>query len=131
MHLNRRAREIVEPLLADPGRYGADCHRIGGAWVVDCGVRAAGGSEAGLLMARAALAGLATVELHPAGGPEAAWPGCPWPAVAVASTPTMGRTGKRSRPKAIMPSCTCTIFASGWFTRFRTRPKSGFTIRKP
>jgi methenyltetrahydromethanopterin cyclohydrolase len=85
MHLNRRAREIVEPLLADPGRYGAACHRIGGAWVVDCGVRAAGGSEAGLLMARAALAGLATVELHPAGGPEAAWPGCPWPAVAVAS----------------------------------------------
>jgi methenyltetrahydromethanopterin cyclohydrolase len=85
MDLNRRARDIVAPILADPGRFHAACHRIGDAWVVDCGVRAAGGIDAGLLMARAALAGLGTVELHPAGGPMEAWPGCPWPAVAVAS----------------------------------------------
>ena len=85
MHLNRRAREIVEPLLADPGRFGAAVHRIGGAWVVDCGAREDGGTEAGLVMARAALAGLGEVALHPPGAAEAPWPGCPWPAVAVAS----------------------------------------------
>lgn len=84
-HLNRRAREIVEPLLANPGRYAAACHRIGGAWVVDCGVRAEGGAEAGLMMARAAMAGLGEVAIHPVGAKEAAWPGCPWPTVAVAS----------------------------------------------
>ena len=85
MDLNHRAREIVEPLLRHPDRYAATCHRIGGAWVVDCGVQAAGGDEAGLLMARAALGGHGTVSLHPAGAAAAAWPGCPWPTVAVAS----------------------------------------------
>jgi methenyltetrahydromethanopterin cyclohydrolase len=85
MHLNHRAREIVEPLLADPGRYGAACRRIGGAWVVDCGVAADGGTTAGIVMARAAMAGLGAVEVHPAGAEVTAWTGCPWPTVAVAS----------------------------------------------
>lgn len=85
MHLNQQAREIVEPLLRQPGRFAVACHRIGGVWVIDCGVHAAGGSEAGLIMARAALAGLGDVALHPPGGPVTAWPGCPWPTVAVAS----------------------------------------------
>jgi methenyltetrahydromethanopterin cyclohydrolase len=61
MHLNQRARAIVEPLVQTPGRFAAAVHRIGGTWVVDCGVHAAGGIEAGLVMARAALAGLGEV----------------------------------------------------------------------
>ena len=85
MHLNHRAREIVEPLLANPGLYGAACRRIGGAWVVDCGVEARGGTAAGLVMARAAMAGHGEVEVHPAGAEMTAGPGCPWPTVAVAS----------------------------------------------
>jgi len=85
MRLNQQAREIVAPLLGQPDRFAVACHRIGGAWVIDCGVHAAGGSEAGLIMARAALAGLGDVALHPAGGRVEAWPGCPWPTVAVAS----------------------------------------------
>lgn len=85
MHLNQQARDIVEPLLRQPGRFAAASHRIGGAWVIDCGVHAAGGIEAGIIMARAALGGLGDVALHPAGAAVAAWPGCPWPTVAVAS----------------------------------------------
>lgn len=85
MHLNHRAREIVEPLLANPGLYGAVCRRIGGAWVLDCGVDADGGTAAGLVMARAAMAGRGDVEVLPAGAEVTAWPGCPWPTVAVAS----------------------------------------------
>lgn len=85
MHLNQQAREILEPLLADPRPYGAACRRIGGAWVVDCGVAATGGTAAGVMMARAAMAGLGEVELHPAGAEAGAWPGCPWPTVTVAS----------------------------------------------
>jgi methenyltetrahydromethanopterin cyclohydrolase len=85
MDLNHRAREVVEPLLRHPDRYAAACHRIGGAWVVDCGVRKAGGDEAGLIMARAALGGHGEVSLHPSGAATTAWPGCPWPTVAVAS----------------------------------------------
>lgn len=85
MQLNRLARDVVEPLLARPADFGAACHRIGGAWVIDCGVQAAGGIEAGLVMARAALAGLGTVAVHAAAAEPACWPGCPWPAVAVGS----------------------------------------------
>jgi methenyltetrahydromethanopterin cyclohydrolase len=85
MHLNQRAWEIVEPLLHTPERYAVAVHRVGGTRVIDCGVHAAGGAEAGLVMARAALAGLGEVALHPAGAATAAWPGCPWPTVAVSS----------------------------------------------
>ena len=85
MQLNRRARDLVEPLLARPRDFGAACHRRGGAWVIDCGVQAAGGIEAGLVMARAAMAGLGAVAVHPAGAAHAPWPGCPWPAVEVGS----------------------------------------------
>jgi methenyltetrahydromethanopterin cyclohydrolase len=85
MHLNQRARAIVEPLVQTPARFAAAVHRIGGTWVVDCGVHAAGGIEAGLVMARAALAGLGEVALHPAGAAVAAWPECRWPTVAVSS----------------------------------------------
>jgi methenyltetrahydromethanopterin cyclohydrolase len=41
--------------------------RDSGALVVDCGVKSAGGIEAGLLLARVCLADLGTVAIHPAG----------------------------------------------------------------
>ena len=50
--------------------------RNNGALIVDCGVAAQGGLAAGLLLARACLADLATVAITPGGGD-------PWPAVQV------------------------------------------------
>jgi methenyltetrahydromethanopterin cyclohydrolase len=85
MHLNRAALEIAETLIARSASIGATVHEIGAARVLDCGIAAAGGVEAGLGMARAALAGLATVDLLPAPSPVHDWPANPWPVVAVAS----------------------------------------------
>jgi methenyltetrahydromethanopterin cyclohydrolase len=83
--LNQSALRIVEPLATRAAALGIACHTIGGARVIDCGVAAPGGSEAGLAMARAALAGLGDVELVPTGGLGSEWPDCPWPVVTVAS----------------------------------------------
>jgi len=89
MSLNEAAYDLVRPLLDQPGLFGTSCHRRGGAWVVDCGVAAPGGPEAGLLMARAALGGLGEARLVEAAEAEMAfeggWPGLPWPAVMVSS----------------------------------------------
>ena len=89
MHLNGAALAIAEPLCARPATVGAALHIVGGARVLDCGVAAAGGSEAGLGMARVALGGLGSVTLEPGGRPGAAplpgWPDCPWPVVTVSS----------------------------------------------
>jgi methenyltetrahydromethanopterin cyclohydrolase len=56
---------------------------------VDCGVKAAGSIDAGVLLARAAMAGLGTVWLEEPGHSPAdfsqIWPDCPWPLVAVKS----------------------------------------------
>jgi methenyltetrahydromethanopterin cyclohydrolase len=100
MGLNEAGYAIAEQIAARCATLGAATERRGGVLVVDCGVRAAGSNEAGLAMARAALGGAGVVSLrHP--GPRAAtpaagaaepveadteaWPGCPWPTVAVAS----------------------------------------------
>ena len=85
MSLNQSALRIVEPLATRAAALGIVCHTIGGARVIDCGVAAPGGSEAGLAMARAALAGLGDVELAPADGLGSEWADCPWPVVTVAS----------------------------------------------
>ena len=90
MQLNAGALEIVAELLARSDALGVQCHTIaGGVRVVDCGVKAAGSIEAGVLFARAAMAGLGTVRVEePGTSPETvahAWPGCPWPVVAVES----------------------------------------------
>jgi methenyltetrahydromethanopterin cyclohydrolase len=63
--LNRRALHIADTLIAD-----ADALRIGvgivaGATVLDCGVKAVGGLQAGLGAARVCLADLAKVSLIP------------------------------------------------------------------
>ena len=94
--LNARAAGIVAAGLADADRLGLVGHRTdAGVQIVDAGVKAAGGDEAGLLLAHAALAGLGEVwleacgtpphhhRIHPASDP---WDGrCPWPIVAVES----------------------------------------------
>lgn len=94
--LNARAAEIVAAGLADAGRLGVIDHRTdAGVQIVDAGVKTAGGDEAGLLLAHAALAGLGEVWLEACGSPPRhrrirpaadPWQGaCPWPIVAVES----------------------------------------------
>jgi methenyltetrahydromethanopterin cyclohydrolase len=85
MNLNAAAQRIADQLVARAEAVGVDVTSRAGVRVVDCGVRAGGSHEAGLLMARAALAGLGEVTLLPAGGAAGAgeeWPECPWPTVA-------------------------------------------------
>jgi methenyltetrahydromethanopterin cyclohydrolase len=97
LQLNARAAAIVAKAIADPEALGLSVHRTkDGVQIVDAGVRATGGVEAGLLLAHAALAGLGEVWLEaPAGVPGHhqlrpafdPWDGrCPWPTVAVEST---------------------------------------------
>lgn len=89
MHLNRAALAIAEPLRTRPEAFAAALHVVGDAHVLDCGVAAAGGIEAGLGMARVALGGLGNVAVEPPGRHGAAhvpgWPDCPWPVVTVSS----------------------------------------------
>ncbi|MFM9196609.1 MAG: methenyltetrahydromethanopterin cyclohydrolase [Planctomycetia bacterium] len=90
MQLNAGALRIVAEILSDPERLGVACHTAAsGARIVDCGVKAVGSIEAGVLLARAAMAGLGTVAVEQPGQVSAAfahlWPDCEWPIVAVAS----------------------------------------------
>ena len=87
MGLNERGYEIAEGLLRRADDLAVVCHERGGVRVLDCGVAAAGGDEAGLGMARVALGGAGSVTLLPAAdaSPQAAWPGCPLPTVRVTS----------------------------------------------
>lgn len=88
MGLNEAAHGIAEQLVARAAALGAEVVTTAGVRVVDCGVRAAGGLDAGLLIARAAMAGLGEVGLLPAGSADAfpeEWPHCPWPVVAAVS----------------------------------------------
>jgi methenyltetrahydromethanopterin cyclohydrolase len=90
MQLNAGALEIVAELLTRSEPLGVACHTVaGGGRVVDCGVKAAGSIEAGVLLARAAMAGLGAVNVEEHGTlPEEftiAWPDCPRPIVAVTS----------------------------------------------
>lgn len=85
MQLNRPAFAFAESLLARAGEIGCANHVVGGVRVLDCGVRAAGGAEAGLGLATAAMATLGEVAVDAAGAGDGAWPGCPWPTVRVAS----------------------------------------------
>lgn len=89
MSLNVAAHGIAEQLVARAAALGAEVLVTAGVRVVDCGVRAPGSLEAGLLMVRAAMAGLGEVDLLPPGtgdGFAADWPSCPWPVVTESST---------------------------------------------
>src|SRR5262245_14346368 len=63
--LNRGALGAVDRIRADLDGLGVALHETGGAAVVDCGVKAAGGVRAGLELARVCLADLAEVSLVP------------------------------------------------------------------
>lgn len=85
MLLNESALAAVEPLLASASQAGVAIHHVGGVRVVDCGVRQPGGDDAGLTMARTALAGRGEVTLEHQAGFGDEWPDCPWPVVTVSS----------------------------------------------
>lgn len=90
MQLNAGGYSVVEELVARAQSLGvtvgaAPC----GAQIVDCGVASRGSAEAGVLMARAALANLGTVRVErpgPSPAAEPLWPGCDRPVVAVATS---------------------------------------------
>jgi methenyltetrahydromethanopterin cyclohydrolase len=68
VNLNARAAALCRNLADEAERLRIELHlQDCGAMVVDCGVKATGGLEAGLLLARLCLADLATVELEPSG----------------------------------------------------------------
>jgi methenyltetrahydromethanopterin cyclohydrolase len=61
--LNRRAALLADRLAADAHLLGVAVTRVGGARLIDCGVGAAGGLEAGRRLAEICLADLATVSI--------------------------------------------------------------------
>jgi methenyltetrahydromethanopterin cyclohydrolase len=66
LELNRRADQLCDALEHDAAALGvAVSHSDGGARLIDCGVRAPGGLEAGRRLAEICLAGLGRVELVP------------------------------------------------------------------
>ncbi len=80
MRLNENAARVVQDLVAHAGRLRiAVAAPPGDARVIDCGVAAPGGLEAGRCLAEICLAGLARVEITQ--GNAACWPG-PWVCVA-------------------------------------------------
>ncbi|MFM7137929.1 MAG: methenyltetrahydromethanopterin cyclohydrolase, partial [Planctomycetota bacterium] len=87
MGLNERGYEIAEEMVRHAAALAVACHDRAGVRVLDCGVAAAGGDEAGLGMARVALGGAGSVTLLKASAAagEAAWPDCPLPTVRVTS----------------------------------------------
>lgn len=74
LRLNQRATELAEQGIADRPRFNVDVHHIGGARVLDFGVKARGGLEAGCLLARICLAGLGNAEVAAGQLGEMAWP---------------------------------------------------------
>jgi len=81
LRLNDRALKLVEEtLLRDPSRFRVHVSAVpGGGRLVDAGVSAPGGLEAGLLLARVCLADLGRVSLEAAGesGAESLLASCP------------------------------------------------------
>lgn len=75
LDLNEQVAALCDSLAAQAAelRISPELH-IGGARVFDFGIEAAGGLEAGLLLARICLANLAQVTLSPAGSTLKAWP---------------------------------------------------------
>src|SRR5215469_16167151 len=73
--VNALAAPLVEHLLANAARLriAASRHAFGPT-IVDAGVTAAGGAEAGVLIARICMGGLARIETHAALEQEPLWP---------------------------------------------------------
>jgi methenyltetrahydromethanopterin cyclohydrolase len=73
MTLNEEAWLIAEQMAGDAAALRLAIHTIGGATVIDCGIAATGGLQAGLGLARVCLAGQGEVTLLP--GEVAGWRG--------------------------------------------------------
>lgn len=78
VNLNERALDGCAGLLEDLSKSRVAMHAVAGTRVVDCGVKAAGGLEAGRVLAKTCMAGLGEVNIVP--GQADVWPG---PAVSV------------------------------------------------
>jgi methenyltetrahydromethanopterin cyclohydrolase len=66
MNLNERAKRLADHLTTQAGMYRIETSVMAnGTRLLDCGVKAAGGLQAGLGLARVCLAGLADVSLAP------------------------------------------------------------------
>jgi methenyltetrahydromethanopterin cyclohydrolase len=87
LQLNQRAKRLADHLAATAGQLRIHVHTLpNDARILDCGLKAEGGLQAGLGLARVCLAGLADVSLVPG---ETAGLGCPlvqvatdWPVAA-------------------------------------------------
>jgi len=78
VNLNLRSSLLVEAFVRNAGEYRIDAIQSDDTTIVDCGIQAVGGLEAGLMLAEICLAGLARVEIT--AGSRDIWPG---PAVSV------------------------------------------------
>jgi methenyltetrahydromethanopterin cyclohydrolase len=74
--LNERAGRLADAMARDADELRIAVGRVGGARVIDCGVKALGGLRAGLGLARVCLADLGEMTVAPGG---------PWPLVQVLS----------------------------------------------
>ncbi len=63
MNLNRSACEIAREMIRRQDELGISVERVGGATLIDCGVRAKGSFAAGVLFAEACMGGLGEVKL--------------------------------------------------------------------
>lgn len=75
---NQQALPIVQDLIARREQLQVAVHLVSGATVIDCGINAPGGWEAGVVFASICLGGLAQVKMH-----WADFGGLRWPAVEV------------------------------------------------
>jgi methenyltetrahydromethanopterin cyclohydrolase len=67
--LNERAWKLCDAMVADAEGLGIAVHTLGcGTRLIDCGVKALGGIEAGRRLAEVCMSGLGTVELYPESG---------------------------------------------------------------
>ena len=78
-NLNARARTLCDQLIADADRLRVEVSTLAGATFIDAGIKATGGLEAGLALARVSMADLGHIELVPQ---SSVWPG---PAISVAT----------------------------------------------
>lgn len=87
MGLNEDGYAIARDLVRHCDELGAAVIDVAGVRVLDCGIKTPGSDAAGLGMARVATGGASEIALHQPGASSSgvAWPGCPWPTVAVAS----------------------------------------------
>jgi methenyltetrahydromethanopterin cyclohydrolase len=67
MTLNEAAARLADELAGNADRFRVAVHEVSGARVIDCGVSARGGLDAGLRLAEICLGGLGTVSLVPGG----------------------------------------------------------------